>query len=154
MYHPPNDWEFSFSSLQQISDAQNTAIQTLYDRKCSRTPVFTQSDSPEWNAVWEAVWKKGEHNLHRTAEVLRDEECVDDTLLSDTVPDQCDIMMMPAGLENSWGFRCKKLFMRHEYEEAQKYVLWVCGYKDPFPFDNMVLSGSPGIGTSAAPSLD
>lgn len=155
MHPPPNYWvssetENTFPGLQQYADAQNTAIQILYkNRKDLKHPVFTQSDNPEWNAVWKAIWKKGENCFQGIAEVLRDEDSEhfdDSQVLPDTIPAQCNIAMVPANLGDIWGLKCKNLFIRPEYKEAQKAVLWACGYKDPIPFDNIVISGSPGIG--------
>ena|SRR6266511_1046371 len=84
---PPIYWESSetkttFHDLQRYADVQNMAIQTLYkSRKYMEDPVFIQSTSPEWNAFWNATWKKGENTFHRTVEVRRDHERFDDSLL-------------------------------------------------------------------------
>jgi len=63
--------------------------------------------------------------------------------------------VLPDGLGDAWDFECKSLFIRHDYEEAQRAVLWGCGYKGSALYNNIVISGSPGIGKPhpAAPLL-
>jgi hypothetical protein len=153
MYPPPNYWESSetettLPDLQQYADVQNTAIKLLYESQMDpKNPVFfTRCHLPVWNAILSEIWKQGENTFQETVEVLRGagSERFDDTLLDDTVPAQCNVATMPGSiLGDTWG---RKYFIRPEYEEAQKAALWACGFSNPDPFDNIVFSGSPGIG--------
>jgi hypothetical protein len=145
--NPQSSETNTFPDLRHYADGQNTEIQNLYqEHKNLKTPVFTDCDKPQWNRLWEVIWEKGENAFQGTVEVMRDDSDFDDSILPNTVPTHSNIAAIPDGLGKAWGFKLKNLLIRNEYEEAQRAVLWVCGCKGVFPYDNMVFTGPPGIG--------
>ncbi|KAF9648100.1 hypothetical protein BDM02DRAFT_2349856 [Thelephora ganbajun] len=53
-------------------------------------------------------------------------------------------MNQPGAAKCCWHFKCKQIFIRSEYKEAEEFALSVCG--DAAKYDGLVIAGQPGIG--------
>lgn len=141
----------TFSDLQRYVAEQDKAINTLIDveKGNTDTPCFTACNNAHWITVYKAIWGKGEATFQTIVDVVRDTtQRIDDSLLSEEVPDRCNAATKPPGLDRAWKFSCASFFIRPEYEEAQRAALSICGYNEQgsIPYNALLYSGHPGTG--------
>ena len=98
--------------------------------------------------LWKTFWGKSDLHLDVKDKVKRDLPPirVDDFLIGDIVPDECDVMVLPKVVNECWETRYQKIFIRPgEYEQAEKSA--VAASMQP-RLHAFLITGQPGIGLS------
>ena len=106
---------------------------------------FKDPSNKAWDSFRSEVWGKGMGFLDTIEDVQRGPGAIDDPLiLPDGVPLRCDAMLKPESLDGCRGLDCDKVFVRPEYEEAEKFFLST--FCDEMMYEAILVTGQPGIG--------
>lgn len=141
----PGSSPATLRSLQDYVPGQTELIDSLLNT-LPLNSHFKDPSKQAWRRLWSSVWDKNPDSLETTEAVKRGPDPVDDSLIPDVVPSHCDVMLKPESLDECWRFRCKKIFVRSEYKEAEEFVLSTCA--TPMVYDAMIITGQPGVGSS------
>ena len=128
-------------SLQNYASGQQTHIDDLLLQRDD----FRDFKDPNWKNLFDSTLGANLDDLDTTEKVQRGLNPIDDSLtLPDVVPLNCNVMPESKTLNCCWNFRCKKIFIRSEYKEAEEFATSACANG----YDALVVGGRPGIGLS------
>jgi len=138
---PSHTSAVTLASLVPFADVQEERIESLLE---SRFQPLEKGD--EMVALWDEVWGNSDLCLDTTHEIERDPfpDRVNNSLIGDVVPDKFDVMVLPRVVDQLWGIRCHRIFIRpNEYEEAEKSAVKASQGDQCHGF---LVTGQPGIG--------
>lgn len=129
----------SLEDLTQYASAQTDAI----NRLISMGRFTTGPISARWTEFKDSVWKKGLASLEKQELVERDDDPLEDYLISpDAIPPSALTATIPSTLPNVWGSSSQRILVRFDYQEAEETALSANGNNK----DALLVAGHPGIG--------
>jgi len=136
----------TLQSLASYAAHQEELIRSLMEDNPGDN-LFRDPKMKGWTTFWESCWGKPVgHEMEE--KVVRGPAPISDSLIfPDVVPFVRRVVLKPTSLDNIWGgFRCKKFLIRHEYKEADEFLLST--FNDEGIFTAVIATGQPGIGLS------
>ena len=140
---PPAPMPATLESLRSNISSQTHRI------KNSLNSLFRDFDDDLWKKFYDTSWGVDINSLdvQHSVERGQDSKAIDNLGIFHSIPSHCNVMIKPEQSEPCWFFDCEKIFVRSEYDDAERFAVSHCGRCRTPPHVLLVI-GQPGIGSS------